>query len=217
MVELFAQGADRAGKSLVLKVIAALLNEHGFDATSPIDHDSHRLDVLLPANATDLPIVRAIAVGRPPAMSANSRSNGARTTWNPIVGCSIVSPGCTNCYAMRMAARIEAMQAGITHRDGHALCRNDQEGERQVRVDRQGRARARTHPDRAAALEASAQDIRQLDGRPVSRVQSPTNGSTACSPSWRSARSTRFRCSRSAPSGCGILHRAVDREFRRAS
>jgi protein gp37 len=32
-------------------------------------------------------------------------------TWNPIVGCSIVSPGCTNCYAMRMAARIEAMNA----------------------------------------------------------------------------------------------------------
>lgn len=31
-------------------------------------------------------------------------------TWNPIVGCSIVSPGCTNCYAMKMAARIEAMQ-----------------------------------------------------------------------------------------------------------
>jgi len=30
-------------------------------------------------------------------------------TWNPIVGCSILSPGCTNCYAMRMAARIEAM------------------------------------------------------------------------------------------------------------
>lgn len=30
-------------------------------------------------------------------------------TWNPIVGCSIVSPGCTNCYAMRMAARIERM------------------------------------------------------------------------------------------------------------
>jgi len=30
-------------------------------------------------------------------------------TWNPIVGCSIVSPGCTNCYAMKMAARIEAM------------------------------------------------------------------------------------------------------------
>ncbi len=30
-------------------------------------------------------------------------------TWNPIAGCSIVSPGCTNCYAMRMAARLQAM------------------------------------------------------------------------------------------------------------
>ena len=24
-------------------------------------------------------------------------------TWNPITGCSVVSPGCTNCYAMRLA------------------------------------------------------------------------------------------------------------------
>lgn len=30
-------------------------------------------------------------------------------SWNPIVGCSIVSPGCTNCYAMKMADRLEAM------------------------------------------------------------------------------------------------------------
>lgn len=28
-------------------------------------------------------------------------------TWNPFVGCDIVSPGCRNCYAMRMAARLE--------------------------------------------------------------------------------------------------------------
>jgi len=27
-------------------------------------------------------------------------------TWNPIVGCSLVSPGCTNCYAMGVAARL---------------------------------------------------------------------------------------------------------------
>jgi protein gp37 len=33
-------------------------------------------------------------------------------TWNPIAGCSLVSPGCTNCYAMNMAARLEAMAAG---------------------------------------------------------------------------------------------------------
>lgn len=33
-------------------------------------------------------------------------------TWNPISGCKIVSPGCTNCYAMRMAARLQAMGHG---------------------------------------------------------------------------------------------------------
>jgi protein gp37 len=36
-------------------------------------------------------------------------------TWNPIVGCSIVSPGCTNCYAMRMADRLTSM---AVRRDG---------------------------------------------------------------------------------------------------
>lgn len=30
-------------------------------------------------------------------------------TWNPVVGCDVFSPGCTNCYAMRMAARLERM------------------------------------------------------------------------------------------------------------
>jgi protein gp37 len=30
-------------------------------------------------------------------------------TWNPIAGCSLVSPGCTNCYAMAMAHRINQM------------------------------------------------------------------------------------------------------------
>jgi protein gp37 len=36
----------------------------------------------------------------------------ADRVWNPLVGCSIVSPGCTNCYAMKMAARIERMREG---------------------------------------------------------------------------------------------------------
>lgn len=30
-------------------------------------------------------------------------------TWNPVSGCSMISPGCTNCYAMRMAARLQSM------------------------------------------------------------------------------------------------------------
>lgn len=37
-------------------------------------------------------------------------------TWNPVAGCSIVSAGCTNCYAMEMAKRLEAM--GVAKYDG---------------------------------------------------------------------------------------------------
>lgn len=48
-------------------------------------------------------------------MADHSNIEWTDATWNPIVGCSIVSPGCTNCYAMKMAARIEAMHEG-THR-----------------------------------------------------------------------------------------------------
>lgn len=44
-------------------------------------------------------------------------------TWNPVAGCSVISPGCTNCYAMRMAARLEAMGTekyfGLTRRSGN--------------------------------------------------------------------------------------------------
>ena len=43
-------------------------------------------------------------------------------TWNPIAGCSVLSPGCTNCYAMRMASRLQAMgmtkYAGTTRKSG---------------------------------------------------------------------------------------------------
>lgn len=42
-------------------------------------------------------------------MAGASTIEWTDATWNPIVGCSIVSPGCTNCYAMQMAYRIEAM------------------------------------------------------------------------------------------------------------
>jgi protein gp37 len=43
-------------------------------------------------------------------------------TWNPVSGCTIISPGCTNCYAMRMAARLQAMghssYRDVTRRSG---------------------------------------------------------------------------------------------------
>ncbi|MDE2111318.1 MAG: DUF5131 family protein [Alphaproteobacteria bacterium] len=44
------------------------------------------------------------------------------STWNPVAGCTVLSPGCTNCYAMRMAARLDAMgmdkYAGLTRKTG---------------------------------------------------------------------------------------------------
>lgn len=30
-------------------------------------------------------------------------------SWNPVTGCSKISPGCSNCYAERMATRLKAM------------------------------------------------------------------------------------------------------------
>ena len=43
-------------------------------------------------------------------------------TWNPTKGCSKVSPGCTNCYAIRMAMRLQAMDVptyrGLTRKSG---------------------------------------------------------------------------------------------------
>lgn len=43
-------------------------------------------------------------------------------TWNPVAGCTILTAGCTNCYAMRMAARLQAMRVpkyeGLTRKSG---------------------------------------------------------------------------------------------------
>src|SRR6516162_10288457 len=38
-------------------------------------------------------------------MADKSPIEWTEATWNAIVGCSILSPGCTNCYAMRQAGR----------------------------------------------------------------------------------------------------------------
>jgi protein gp37 len=44
------------------------------------------------------------------------------STWNPVAGCSIITAGCTHCYAMEMAKRLEAMgidkYAGLTRKTG---------------------------------------------------------------------------------------------------
>ncbi len=40
-------------------------------------------------------------------MAQSSSIEWTEATWNPIAGCTPVSPGCLNCYAARMALRLE--------------------------------------------------------------------------------------------------------------
>lgn len=41
---------------------------------------------------------------------AESAIEWTDATWNPVIGCDRVSPGCANCYAMELAPRLRAMQ-----------------------------------------------------------------------------------------------------------
>lgn len=53
---------------------------------------------------------------------AESQIEWTDATWNPVAGCSAVSAGCTHCYAIEMARRLEAMgvdkYANLTRRSG---------------------------------------------------------------------------------------------------
>ena len=42
-------------------------------------------------------------------MAIRSSIEWTESTWNPVTGCTKVSPGCAHCYAERMAKRLQAM------------------------------------------------------------------------------------------------------------
>jgi len=42
-------------------------------------------------------------------VAAKSSIEWTESTWNPVTGCTKISPGCANCYAERMAMRLLAM------------------------------------------------------------------------------------------------------------
>jgi protein gp37 len=42
-------------------------------------------------------------------MSFESSIEWTESTWNPVTGCTKVSPGCAHCYAERLASRLQAM------------------------------------------------------------------------------------------------------------
>src|SRR5262249_57029840 len=53
---------------------------------------------------------------------ADSSIEWTDSTWNPVAGCPVIAAGCTNCYAMRMGARLAAMGQpkynGLTRKSG---------------------------------------------------------------------------------------------------
>jgi protein gp37 len=42
-------------------------------------------------------------------MGLNSAIEWTQATWNPVTGCTKISPGCRHCYAERMALRLQGM------------------------------------------------------------------------------------------------------------
>lgn len=53
-------------------------------------------------------------------MATKSSIEWTESTWNPVTGCSKISPGCKHCYAERMAMRLQAMGVAA-YRDGFAV------------------------------------------------------------------------------------------------
>ena len=42
-------------------------------------------------------------------MASQSKIEWTEATWNPLTGCTKVSPGCKFCYAERLSIRLQAM------------------------------------------------------------------------------------------------------------
>jgi protein gp37 len=51
-------------------------------------------------------------------MSQQSAIEWTEATWNPVTGCDRISPGCDNCYALTLAARLKRMGQPRYQRDG---------------------------------------------------------------------------------------------------
>lgn len=53
-------------------------------------------------------------------MSSKSEIEWTESTWNPLTGCTKISPGCKHCYAERMARRLKAM-GNTNYKNGFKL------------------------------------------------------------------------------------------------
>lgn len=59
-------------------------------------------------------------------MAVGSSIEWTEATWNPVAGCTPISPGCLNCYAARMALRLQHMgeTSGCAKYEGTAKVHN---------------------------------------------------------------------------------------------
>ncbi len=57
-------------------------------------------------------------------MATNSSIEWTESTWNPVTGCTKISPGCKFCYADRMAKRLKAM-GSPNYQNGFKLTLHD--------------------------------------------------------------------------------------------
>ncbi|HRK04066.1 MAG TPA: phage Gp37/Gp68 family protein [Chlorobiota bacterium] len=60
-------------------------------------------------------------------MASRSSIEWTDATWNPVTGCSKVSPGCQHCYAESMAKRLQRMQPEGRYRNGFRVTLHDDE------------------------------------------------------------------------------------------
>lgn len=65
-------------------------------------------------------------------MADNSSIEWTEATWNPVTGCTKISPGCDHCYAERMAKRLHAM-GNANYRNGFDLTLQPQMLERPLK------------------------------------------------------------------------------------
>lgn len=58
-------------------------------------------------------------------MGADSKIEWTESTWNPVTGCTEISTGCKNCYAKRMAMRLQAMGLSAYRNGFKTTCHSD--------------------------------------------------------------------------------------------
>src|SRR5579871_2766809 len=56
------------------------------------------------------PTISLGSTGKDNPMAANSKIEWTDATWNPVRGCTKISPGCKHCYAERFAERFRGVQ-----------------------------------------------------------------------------------------------------------